>query len=141
MRGNAFDHGGGLDLLETAERLLGTEACNRIWARWSGSTFYCPSRPSFNHPLTKLVGMRGAAKLADAIGGIAFTLPLFPDFGTMGRRELVLVRTIAGASLGEIAREAGCTSRTVSLIRAELRANGELPPSIKDLLRSRRKDT
>lgn len=56
------------------------------------------------------------------------TLPIHPDNGPRGRREIVLARSLAGDLPRVIARQLGCTERQVFNIKRSLRDNGELPP-------------
>lgn len=119
---------GRLDILEVAERLFGAEVRDRVWARFGGMSIYVPRNVRPDHPLSDAIGHERALALADEIGGIVVELPVAPDGGWRGRREIVLAGTLEGSTLNQLARELGCSSRRVSQIRAELRAAGLLPP-------------
>lgn len=123
------------DLLESAERILGTAARDALWRAFSARKVYVPKWVTADHPIALAVGVGGMQLLAAELGGITVEVPTSPECGPRGRRDRICALMLAGIPRHIIAREAICTERRVNQIIADLRADGKLPPGRRDLTR------
>ena len=115
-------------LLETAKRLFGDAVRDRLWKAFGGTKLHLPVAPRVDHPLVLAVGADKARAICAEIGDVQLFVPMAPDASWRRRRERVLSLTLAGLPVRLIAKLADCTERRVAQLRADLRANGELPP-------------
>jgi DNA-binding NarL/FixJ family response regulator len=114
----------GSSLKRDLTRLCGAEAADKFLQAFAGCRYRIPYRPSIKSRLAQAIGHENATAFAAEYGGEVMDVPGGELLAWNQRRLRIEKMLIAGAASYDVAREAGCTERTVRKTRARLRAKG-----------------
>lgn len=96
--------------------VVGPCAAGVIRSHYGGSRLYVPGRVAADHPLARLVGLDGARRMAEALGGCFVWIPM--ERRPNPRHEEIRTLRAEGKAVRTIARTVGLSDRQVQRILA-----------------------
>ena len=106
----------------------GADIANRLVDHFGGRLLAVPHKPPRRGRLATVLDPADLQRLCTAVGGEAIVVPIGPRSALRRMRRRVERMVRAGRSASDTAHRAGCCIRTVYVIKAEMRAAGELKP-------------
>lgn len=99
--------------------LIGLEPALNLATHYSGVSVYIPQNPHSGHPLVAIVGLENLQKLSEMYAQEYIKLPNTCAYKL--KHQMVRDLSDQGASIRNIARETGYTSRRVEQLKREFR--------------------
>lgn len=107
-------------MLRTLCRILGAKVAFELCKQRGGVPLSVPSRPSADHYLVDIIGVRGMAALVDAMGSMVIDVPKYDKVAMQHRHQHVHALLKAGHGLTRSALATGYTKRQVLNIQNDL---------------------
>lgn len=128
MNRDASDPADRACLVEAVHRLVGRDKAIAVQEALGGANIYVPHTADERHWLTQIIGLQGMQRVAAELGGCLASVPK-SETKAERHRELILLFSLARIPVSIIAFICDLSPRHVSSIRAQLRAEAELPAS------------
>ena len=114
----------GSSLTRDLTRLCGAAAAEKFLQAFAGCRYRIPYKPSARCRLAMAIGHDNAKAFAAEYGGEVMDVPGGDRLAWNQRTRRIEDMIVAGMASYDVAREVGCTERTVRKARARLRAKG-----------------